>query len=229
MNQGQSDKVNKKISVMIVEDHPMFCEALANAIKVEGGYHICAQVRDGKRAVEEARRLMPDVIVMDINLPVMNGIEAMRVILRGNPKARILAITSATDEAMMIEAVQAGAKGYMLKDASQQDFINALAFVARGEQYLSPAVGSMMMSAVRKLNQGECEKKSGEELLTQREREVLMVIGEGLSNKDIAEKLVISESTVRVHITSILFKLNLENRNQAIIYSLRYLQGSESD
>lgn len=208
-------------TVMIVEDHPMFREALANAIKAEGGYSIVALERDGRCAVEQARELNPDVIVMDINLPLMNGIDAMRAILKENENARILSITSSTDEDVMIEAVQAGALGYILKDAARDSFIRALADVAAGLQHLPPDAARIMMSAVRKMKTDAHGESSHTDTLTAREAEVLQAVGQGLSNKEIAETLVISESTVRVHIFNILFKLNLENRNQAIIYAMR--------
>ncbi len=208
-------------TVMIVEDHPMFREALANAIKAEDGYRIIALERDGESAVKHARVLKPDVIVMDINLPVMNGIEAIRAILADNQNARILSITSSTDENVMIEAVQAGALGYILKDSPRENFIKALADVAAGMQHLPPDVVRIMMNAVRSMKTDAQQQVSDSDALTPREREVLQEVGEGWSNKEIADKLVLSESTVRVHIFNILFKLNLENRNQAIIYAMR--------
>lgn len=210
------------IRVLIVDDHPMFREAVVNALLVEDEFETVGQVADGYNAVRAARELKPDVIVMDLNLPVKSGVEAIREIIAENPEARILAITSATDGESVLSAVEAGALGYILKDASHEKFLIGLRQVSQGGHFLPEDVTQKLAISLRRQKSFLVnDEKTGYSLLSRREKEVLNGIRGGLSNKDIAEKLSLSESTVRVHLFNILAKLRLENRNQAIIFALR--------
>jgi DNA-binding NarL/FixJ family response regulator len=213
--------MNKKIRVLIVDDHPLFREALCSAVEAEEEYMVIGQVCDGGQAVTSALELKPDVIIMDLNLPVKSGVQAIAEILAMDPDARILAITSAIEDEKVFSAVQAGASGYILKDASRDQFMLGLKEVAAGNQFLPSDVAAKLARSVRQKKTAEMEGDQPHELLTAREKEILILLGEGHSNKTIAQKLFLSESTVRVHLFNILVKLKLEDRNQAIVYALK--------
>ena len=213
--------MDKRIRVLIVDDHPLFREALCSAVEAEDLYIVIGQVSDGGQAVTSALELKPDVIIMDLNLPVKSGVEAIAEILAVDPDARILAITSAIEDEKVFSAVQAGASGYILKDASRDQFIHCLREVAAGNQFLPSDVAAKLARSVRQKKTAEMEGDQQRELLTTREKEILILLGEGHSNKTIAQKLFLSESTVRVHLFNILVKLKLEDRNQAIVYALK--------
>lgn len=209
----------KPISVLIVDDHPMFRDALRVALSLQSDFILSGQAVDGGQAVSSALELRPDVIVMDINLPVKSGIEAISDILRINPDARILAITSSIDNDQVLAAVKAGALGYILKDASSDEFIAGLRMVASGKQYLPQDVALKLMSGLREQNLHEAHVA-----LTARELDILALVGKGFSNEWIAKELQLSVSTVRVHVFNIVKKLQLENRNQAVVYALQHIK-----
>ena len=213
----------KKISILIVDDHPMLREALRGVIEMEDDMEVIAEAGNGQQGVARALALKPDVIVMDLYLPIMDGITAIGEIMAANPAARILAITSSTEDEMVVATVQAGASGYLLKDASGELFISALRQVAQGMLFFPPAVSEKMARGMRQRSTHEREKAVANPL-TRREQEILELLGDGLSNSLIAARLYLSESTVRVHIFNLLGKLHLQDRNQAIVYALK--QGS---
>jgi DNA-binding NarL/FixJ family response regulator len=213
--------MDKKIRVLIVDDHPLFREAVCRVVEAEEDFIVIGQACDGGQAVTSALELKPDVIIMDLNLPVKSGVQAIAEILAVDPGARILAITSAIEDEKVFSAVQAGASGYILKDASRDQLIQGLREVALGNQFLPPEVAAKLARSVRHKKTVEAEGDQHQELLTTRENEVLSLLGEGHPNRIIAQKLFLSESTVRVHLFNILVKLNLEDRNQAILYASR--------
>jgi NarL family two-component system response regulator LiaR len=212
-----------KIRVLVVDDHPMLREALVTAIEAEADLEVAGEAVNGQQAVEDARTLAPDVIVMDLFLPVKDGVTAIAEIMALNPEARILAITSSTEDERVLAAVQAGAAGYLLKDASRTLFLQGLRAVAAGKTFLPPEVAEKLARGVRQAG-GERTEEASPEQLTRREQEILALLGEGLSNRAIADRLSLSESTVRVHVYNILGKLGLEDRGQAIVYALRKSQ-----
>ncbi len=199
----------------------MFREALCTAILAENGLEIIGQASDGGTAVKAARSLQPDLIIMDINLPIKNGVDATREIIANDPNARILVLTSSADSETVLAAVQAGAMGYILKEATRPQFMAGLMAVAQGNQFLPAEITRKLTISLLQQHFTENTDKPAYELLSKREKEVLGCLGKGLSNKDIAETLVLSESTVRVHIFNILDKLHLKNRNQAIVFALQ--------
>lgn len=215
------------IRVLVVDDHPMMREALCTAIDDEADLRVAGQARNGAEAVDLAERLRPGVILMDLMMPVQDGVQAIRRIMAGPAAAPILALTSSTDEAAVLAAVEAGALGYLLKDAERPELLRAIHTVAQGEPYLPPAVALKLFHSVRRPPAASAAADplaaaSGLAALTPREREVLRLLGEGVSNETLAQALSISESTARTHVHRLLQKLELENRSQAALFAQRH-------
>jgi NarL family two-component system response regulator LiaR len=209
----------KAIRVLVIDDHPMMRESMRMAVEVEPDMRVVGEAANGQQAVQLALTLRPDVIVMDLFLPVQDGIAATAEIIAHNPEARILAMTSARDDEQVKAAIQAGAVGYILKDASRVQFLQGVREVACGRTFLPPDVVTKLANSLRHSHHTSVPDLHTTELLTRRQQEVLALLGEGLSNQAIAERLTLSESTVRVHIYNILNRLDLEDRNQAIVYA----------
>ncbi len=207
------------IRILVVDDHPMMREALCAAIQDEEDMQVIGEATNGIEAVHQARALAPDVTIMDMFLPGKSGLEAIAEIKAQDPAARILVLTSSTDENMVLAAVQAGVLGYLLKDSHRVQLLQAIRSVSQGQSFLSPDVAQKLASGVRR--QGKQATPPPVEPLTDRERQVLKLIGQGASNREIAQKLSLTEGTVRTHVHNILGKLGLANRNQALLYAVR--------
>jgi len=207
----------EEIHILIVDDHAIVREGQRALIETEPGMTLVGEATNGAEAVELARALNPDVIFMDLFMPVMGGIEATETIKAENPQARILVLTSFAEDEKVYTAVKAGASGYLLKDATPDEIITAVRQVNRGEPSISPVIANKLMRELRR----ETELPPTQEPLTIRELEILKLVAQGFSNQEIAEELVISERTVRTHVSNILSKLHLANRTQAALYALR--------
>lgn len=201
-----------KYRALIVDDHPLMRQALRAMIADEPDFEIAGEASNGEEAVRMARTLLPDVILMDLVMPVKDGFSATAELTRANPDTRILALTSSIGEGSALAAVEAGVLGYILKDAQPVEVLHALREVAGGREYWPPAVAARLARGVRQRNSEPAPD------LSTREQEVLTLVGQGLTNKDIASRLFISEPTVRAHVYHILQKLHLENRTQAALY-----------
>ncbi|HHY54948.1 MAG TPA: response regulator transcription factor [Chloroflexi bacterium] len=213
MNQSSSS-TSQSITVVVVEDHPIVREAVIAALDNEVDMRVVGQAADGVTAVAEVLRCRPDVVVMDLFLPGQGGIAAITAIKEQAPHVQILALTSATDETVFLAALQAGATGYLIKDSQRHDLIRAVREVARGINAVTPRMAGAL---VRRVAEGYTLPPA----LTEREREILRLVGSGATNHEIAERLVVGESTVRTHIQHLQEKLGLDNRNQLVLYAVR--------
>jgi len=201
------------IRVLVVEDHPVVRTGLEELLAGTDDIEVCGAAEDGAEAIERAAELGPDVVLMDISMPVMDGIEATREITAADPEARIVILTSFSDQKGILEAIDAGAIGYLLKDAAPQELFEGLRAAAAGESPLAP-------SAARALLQAR-QAGDGPEELTEREREVLALVGAGLPNKLIARRLEISEKTVKTHLTSVYRRIGVDSRTEAALWARR--------
>jgi DNA-binding NarL/FixJ family response regulator len=204
----------EKIRVLIVDDHPVFRFGLRSLISSIPDMEAVGEATSGESAIEQAASLRPDIILMDINMPGLNGIEATRQILAAQPDIGILVITMFDDDSVF-DAMQAGARGYLLKGADPEETLRAIHSVANGAAIFSPKVAERLITYFGR-DKGSASSESFPEL-TEREREILELIAQGLTNPAIAERLVLSPKTVRNHVSNIFSKLQVSDRGQAII------------
>jgi NarL family two-component system response regulator LiaR len=211
------------IRILIVDDHPLMREALENAIETEPGMHVVGQAASGREGVMLTHELNPDVILMDLLMPEMDGVEATKIILAEYPRAKILTFTSMSEEGKVVAAIQAGALGFVTKDAPRRELLDAIRVVATGEPCLPPEIALKLFQGVRKQKEHPLVPYM-EDLaarLTPRQEEVLSLLGKGYSNQQIAQSLYLSEATVRTHVHHIINRLGFESRSQAIAYASR--------
>ncbi|GMQ79020.1 MAG: response regulator transcription factor [Anaerolineae bacterium] len=205
------------IQVLIVDDHAIVRKGTRALLAEVEGIEVVGEAADGQEAVDQATLLRPDVILMDLVMPGMDGIEAIRQIKSSQPDARILALTSFAADDKVFPAIKAGALGYLLKDADPEDLILAIKQVYRGEPSLHPSIARKVLQEIRLPHRSPPTPDP----LTSREKEILHLVAQGLSNQQIADQLSIAEVTVRTHVSNILSKLHLANRVQAALYALR--------
>ena len=205
------------IRVLIADDHAIVRKGLRALLTTEPDIEVAGEAADGRAAVREAARLRPDVILMDLVMPEMDGIEAIRQITTQQPAARILVLTSFAADEKVFPAIKAGALGYLLKDSGPEDLVHALHQVHRGESSLHPTIARRLLQELSR----PAERPPTPDPLTEREVAVLRLVARGHSNREIADDLAISEATVRTHVSNILGKLHLASRTQAALYALR--------
>jgi two-component system response regulator NreC len=208
--------VTDQIHVLIVDDHPIIRSGLRSLLTAESDIEVVGEATDGKEGLEQTETLRPHVILMDISMPNLDGLNATRQIKRRFPEVQILALSMHRSDEYFFEMLRAGASGYILKSARTSDLLEAIRVVSRGEVFLYPAMAQKLVRGYLKLADWENETQT---ILSPREKEILFLMAEGFSYKDIAEKLVISPSTVYSHRSNLMSKLGLNNRHELIEYA----------
>jgi DNA-binding NarL/FixJ family response regulator len=210
----------RRLRVLLADDHTLIRAGLRLVVEKESDFLVVGEAQNGRQAVEMARELKPDIAVMDIGMPELNGIEACRQIHDSLPATQVVMLSMHSDEGYVLRALKAGARAYLLKDSAEADLALAIRAAANGKSFFSPAVAKLLLDDyIRKL-----ERTGGEdsyELLTPREREILQLVAEGKSSKDVANLLKLSVYTVETHRANILQKLNLKSVAELILYAVR--------
>jgi NarL family two-component system response regulator LiaR len=214
---GVGATVGDTIRVLVADDHAIVRKGICALLATEPDIEVIGEARDGMEAVAQAQKAEPDVILMDLVMPGTDGLEATRQISARQPQARILVLTSFAGDDQIFPAIKAGALGYLLKDSEPEQLVQAIQQVYRGESSLHPSIARRLL---RELS-SPSERGPDTDSLTEREIEVLRLVAQGQSNREIADGLTISEATVRTHVSNILSKLNLCSRTQAALYALR--------
>jgi NarL family two-component system response regulator LiaR len=204
------------ISVLIADDHPFVRHGLRTYLETLDDLEVVGEASDGAEAVDLATRLLPEVVLMDLVMPELDGVEATRAIRAASPSTKVIVLTSFDDDEKVFPAIKAGAAGYLLKDVHPAELAEAVRKASRGEALLAPSVAARLMQEVA----GEGGRPAGNDL-TERELEVLRLIARGQANKGIARELGVSEKTVKTHVSNILAKLHLADRTQAALYAVR--------
>ena len=217
----KSEKLAKKdeLTVLIADDHPLVREALHQALDVEEDMKVVAEASDGEEAVKLASELKPDVVVMDIVMPKVNGIEATRKIKEIAPDIAILILTAYDDDEYVLGLLDAGAAGYLLKSARGRDLAGAIRAIKSGESVLHPKIIAKLL---KRAMVAPVEEHKTSEILSERESEVLRLVALGMSNKEVAEELFLSQRTVKAHLTNVFNKLNVASRSEAIVKGLQW-------
>jgi len=201
------------IKILIVDDHSVVRQGLRMFLQLEPDFEIVGEAVNGSEAVQKVKELNPDVVLMDLLMPVMGGTQAIEIIKRDDPDIEVIALTSVLEDASVVNAIRAGAIGYLLKDTEADELIRAIKAAALGQVQLSPQAAERLMREIR--------SPESPEKLTKRETEVLRLLAEGKANKEIASTLFISETTVKTHVSNILTKLGIPSRTQAALYAVR--------
>ncbi|KAA0274906.1 MAG: DNA-binding response regulator [Chloroflexi bacterium] len=205
------------IRVYIADDHQIVRRGIRQLLSTEAGIEVVGEASNGREAVAEVEKFQPDIVLMDLVMPVMDGIEAIRQIKAGHPSIQILVLTSFATDDKVFPAIKAGALGYLIKDTSPEELINAIRQVHKGEPTLHSSIAQKLLTEISHTS----KQKVSPDPLTDREVEVLKLIARGLSNQEIAETLVVSVATVYTHVSRVLDKLHLASRTQAALYALR--------
>src|SRR5690625_2191441 len=215
------------IKIALIDDHKLFREGVKRILSFEPSFQVVADADDGIDANEIVRKYRPDIVLMDINMPEMNGIEATKELLSNYPDVKVIILSIHDDENYVSHALQTGAQGYLLKEVDTESLMEAIKVVADGGSYLHPKVTHNLVQEYRRLVEqkgnvaGAIEHRKPLHLLTNRECQVLQLLSEGQSNRTISETLVISEKTVKNHVSNILQKMNVNDRTQAVVMAIR--------
>ncbi|PEP57153.1 response regulator [Bacillus pseudomycoides] len=210
-----------KIKVLLVDDHTVVLKGLAFFLSTQEDLELVGEANNGKEALKKVGEAQPDIVLMDLYMPEMDGIKATSCIKKEYPNVKVLVLTSFSDQAHVLPALKAGASGYILKDVEPDQLVEAIRSAYKGNIQLHPDIASALLSQT--LPQEEKQESSNihVDVLTARENEVLQLLAKGMSNKEIASVLVITEKTVKAHVSSILGKLNLSDRTQAALYAVK--------
>ena len=208
------------IRVLIVDDHAVVREGLRTFLDLQDGIEVVGEAADGEQAVREAERLRPDVVLVDLVMPKLDGVQMMRALRERVPSARAVVLTSYLDDERLLPAIRAGAAGYLLKSVQPQELATAVRTAAAGQALIDPVVAARLVEAL------DGGRDDGADRLTPREREVLALLARGFANKRIAAELGIAEKTVKTHVSNVLAKLGVSDRTQAALYASRLGLGS---
>jgi DNA-binding NarL/FixJ family response regulator len=210
----------KAIRILLADDHTVVRKGLRLLLETQSAFTVIAEAADGREAVAHAEKLSPDVVVMDVAMPILNGIEAARQITGKLPQTAVVFLSMHSDEGYVLKALKAGARAYLLKDSAEYDLINAVKAVSEGKAFFSPAISKMLVEDyVRQMQERAVEDSY--DLLTTREREILQLLAEGKNNKEVAALLNLSLYTVETHRSNIFQKLNLHSGAELILYAIR--------
>lgn len=207
----------KRIRVLLVDDHSLFRSGVKALLQTDGSIDVVGEGGNAFEGIELARSLKPDVVLMDISMPGLKGTKAIPALLDAAPSVNLLMLTVSENENDLFDAIKAGAKGFILKSIEPEDLIRSIKKAATGEAVMSGSLTGKIMEEFRNL---VIQKEECKEILTPREKEVLLLVAEGMTNKDVAVELSLSESTVKIHIQHVLKKLNLKGRVQAAVYAM---------
>ncbi|HDX9635384.1 response regulator [Bacillus cereus group sp. MYBK108-2] len=210
-----------KIKVLLVDDHTVVLKGLAFFLSTQEDLELVGEANNGKEALVKVGETNPDVILMDLYMPEMDGVEATAYIKKEYPNVKVIVLTSFSDQAHVLPALRAGASGYILKDVEPDQLVEAIRSAYKGNIQLHPDIANALLSQTLPVEEKEEEPFIQVDVLTARENEVLQLLAKGMSNKEIASVLVITEKTVKAHVSSILSKLNLSDRTQAALYAVK--------
>ncbi|WP_336773987.1 response regulator transcription factor [Paenibacillus sp. MMO-58] len=218
-----------KIKILLADDHQIVLKGISFYLAMQPDFELVGEAHNGKEAVEKAGELQPDIVLMDLNMPIMDGIEASALIKEQHPHIKVLVLTSFADQSHIVPALQTGAIGYMLKDVEPDQLAEAIRSAYKGNIQLHPDISRALLSRSEPEPRPEPNipypnKDKSLEALTPRELEVLQLLTKGLSNKDIAQTLIVAEKTVKTHVSSILSKLDLSDRTQAALFAAPLFQ-----
>ena len=205
------------IRVLIVDDHTVVRDGLSAMLEREEDITVVGEAENGVTGVEQADRLLPDVVLMDLRMPELDGVGAMRRIREDHPEVNFLVLTTFDTDEYIYDAIEAGAKGFLLKDASREDLFKAVRAVARGESLIEPGIAARVLNRFAQLTR----ESAPQELLSERERQVLDLLAKGSANKEIAASLSLSESTIKTHVANIFQKLEVNDRTSAVTQALQ--------
>lgn len=208
-----------KIRILLADDHTVLRQGMAQVLAMQPDMTVVAQAQNGREAIALARQHHPTIVLLDINMPEVDGVEAARSIVAALPETKVIILTMYRRDDYVFEAIKAGASGYLLKEVELSELLEAIRAVARGEAVVDPAIASRILAELRSAS--SATRPSPEEVLAEREIEILRLLAEGLSNQAIAERLGIAEKTVRNRLSRIFRRLHLKNRTEAALYALR--------
>jgi DNA-binding NarL/FixJ family response regulator len=217
MTEGEPDRAEGRIRVMVVDDHPIWRDGIRGDLERSGTMMVVAEAADGGEAIERARDAVPDVVLMDLRLPTVSGVDAIRQIVEDLPDVRVLVLSATGEEADVLEAVKVGATGYLLKSATEDEIVDAVTRVSQGEPVFTPGLAGLVLSEFRRV----AAQEAGEPGLTPRENEILRLVAKGYTYREIAEQLYISQKTVQNHVQNILTKLQLRKRYELMRYAIQ--------